>query len=738
MSYLVIVESPTKVKTIGKHLGSKYKVMASMGHLRDLPKSDIGIDIEGGFVPKYLAIRGKSALIKELRSLAEESDAIYLATDPDREGEAISWHLKELLGLDPKKTKRVTFNEITKNAILEGIKNPRDIDENLVNAQQARRLLDRLVGYKLSPLLWKKVRYGLSAGRVQSVATRLVIDRENEIREFVPREFWTIDANFSRIAPDEGRFPAKFHGTEKKKIEPESAEETDKIIQSIRNAEFFVKTIKRGQKKRSPVPPFITSTLQQEASRRFGMSPSRTMTIAQQLYEGVDIEGMGSTGLITYMRTDSLRIADEAIYAVRNYITDAYGAEYLPKSRRVFKTKKSAQDAHEAIRPADVFLTPDRIKKSLTADQYKLYRVIWSRFVACQMETAVYDTMSVDIAANEYIFRATSSRIAFRGYTAVYSDMAAEQEETENQVLPDLREGEKLIFEGEKSEQHFTAPPARYTDGSLIKAMEEKGVGRPSTYAPTITTILNREYVIKEGKSLKPTPLGEVVNSLMVDQFSDIVDVEFTAHMEETLDEVEEGKKDWKSTLSDFYGPFAEELEAAETALEGKRLKVPDEVTDEVCELCGKNMVIKSGRFGKFLACPGFPECKNTKAIVEKTPGECPTCGGQILKKKSKNGYSYYGCENFPECTFMTWDVPQEAKCEICGKTMYKRSGRGPKKAFCANPDCERYEPQEYKKKEDKPKKSAKKASSKTATKKTAAKKSTAGRKKTAEKKKSE
>ncbi len=738
MSYLVIVESPTKVKTIGKHLGSKYKVMASMGHLRDLPKSDIGIDIEGGFVPKYLAIRGKSALIKELRSLAEESDAIYLATDPDREGEAISWHLKELLGLDPKKTKRVTFNEITKNAILEGIKNPRDIDENLVNAQQARRLLDRIVGYKLSPLLWKKVRYGLSAGRVQSVATRLVIDRENEIREFVPREFWTIDANFSRIAPDEGRFPAKFHGTEKKKIEPESAEETDKIIQSIRNAEFFVKTIKRGQKKRSPVPPFITSTLQQEASRRFGMSPSRTMTIAQQLYEGVDIEGMGSTGLITYMRTDSLRIADEAIYAVRNYITDAYGAEYLPKSRRVFKTKKSAQDAHEAIRPADVFLTPDRIKKSLTADQYKLYRVIWSRFVACQMETAVYDTMSVDIAANEYIFRATSSRIAFRGYTAVYSDMAAEQEETENQVLPDLREGEKLIFEGEKSEQHFTAPPARYTDGSLIKAMEEKGVGRPSTYAPTITTILNREYVIKEGKSLKPTPLGEVVNSLMVDQFSDIVDVEFTAHMEETLDEVEEGKKDWKSTLSDFYGPFAEELEAAEMALEGKRLKVPDEVTDEVCELCGKNMVIKSGRFGKFLACPGFPECKNTKAIVEKTPGECPTCGGQILKKKSKNGYAYYGCENFPECTFMTWDVPQEAKCEICGKTMYKRSGRGPKKAFCANPDCERYEPQEYKKKEDKPKKSAKKASSKTATKKTAAKKSTAGRKKTAEKKKSE
>ncbi len=726
MSYLVIVESPTKVKTIGKHLGSKYKVKASMGHLRDLPKSDIGIDIEGGFVPKYLAIRGKSALIKELRALAEESDAIYLATDPDREGEAISWHLKELLGLDEKKTKRVTFNEITKNAIVEGIKKPRDIDENLVNAQQARRLLDRIVGYKLSPLLWKKVRYGLSAGRVQSVATRLVIDRENEIREFVPREFWTIDADFSRIAPNEDRFTAKFHGTEKKKIEPASAEETDKIIESVKTADFYVKSLKRGQKKRSPVPPFITSTLQQEASRRFGMSPSRTMTIAQQLYEGVDIEGIGSTGLITYMRTDSLRLADEAVYAVRNYITETYGESFCPKTRRVFKTKKSAQDAHEAIRPSDVRLTPEMIKKSLSSDQYKLYRIIWSRFVACQMESAVYDTMSVDIGAGEYIFRATSSRIAFRGYTAVYSDMAAEQEEAEANNLPDLVENEPLKFEGEKSEQHFTSPPARYTDGSLIKAMEEKGVGRPSTYAPTISTILNREYVIKEGKSLMPTPLGEVVNGLMVEQFSDIVDVEFTAHMEETLDDVEAGKKDWKQTLSDFYGPFARELEAAEHALEGKRLKVPDEVTDIVCEQCGRNMVVKSGRFGKFLACPGFPECKNTKAIVEKTPGECPNCGGQILKKKSKNGYWYYGCEKFPECTFMTWDVPQEAKCEVCGKTMYKRSGRGPKKAFCANPECERYEPQEYKKKSETEKKTTKKTVKKTTSKKTAAKKSTA------------
>ncbi len=733
MSYLVIVESPTKVKTIGKHLGSKYKVKASMGHLRDLPKSELGVDIEAGFVPRYVAIRGKSALIKELKSLAAESEAIFLATDPDREGEAISWHLKELLGLDEKKTKRVTFNEITKKAICEGIENPRDIDENLVNAQQARRLLDRIVGYKLSPLLWKKVRYGLSAGRVQSVATRLVIDRENEIREFVPREFWTIKADFSRLAPEKGKFTAKFYGTEAGKKEPATAEETDAIISKIADADFFVKTIKKGKKQKSPVPPFITSTLQQEASRRFGMSPSRTMAIAQQLYEGVDIEGMGSTGLITYMRTDSLRLADEAIYDVRNYISDTYGEDFLPKSRRVFKTKKSAQDAHEAIRPTYVSLTPEKIKASLTTEQFKLYRVIWSRFVACQMENAVYDTMSVDVAADEYIFRATSSKIAFKGYTAVYADMAAEEEEQVG-TLPELYENEKLKFEGQTSEQHFTAPPARYTDGSLIKAMEEKGVGRPSTYAPTISTILEREYVIKEGKSLRPTPLGEVVNGLMMEQFKDIIDVEFTAHMEEQLDEVETGSKDWKGTLADFYGPFEKELREAEQALDGKRLKVPDEETDIVCELCGKNMVIKSGRFGKFLACPGFPECKNTKAIVEKTPGECPKCGGEILKKKSKNGYSYYGCEKFPECTFMTWDVPQKERCESCGKTMYKRSGRGPKKLFCANPECEKYEPQENKKEtaeKGTAKKPAKKsASKKTAVKKTAKKKFASGKKK--------
>ncbi len=722
MSYLVIVESPTKVKTIGKYLGSKYKVRASMGHLRDLPKSKIGIDIEAGFEPQYVAIRGKSALIKELKSLAKDSDAIFLATDPDREGEAISWHLKELLELDDKKTKRVTFNEITKKGIKEGIEKPRDIDENLVNAQQARRLLDRIVGYKLSPLLWKKVRYGLSAGRVQSVATRLVIDRENEIRDFVPEEFWSLDVVFSQLAPKKGSFAAKFYGDENGKIEPTSEAEMNAIMKKVEASDYFVKTIKKGQKQKSPVPPFITSTLQQEASRRFGMSPSRTMAIAQQLYEGVEIEGMGSTGLITYMRTDSLRLADEAIYDARDYITKTYGEGFCPKSFRIYKAKKGIQDAHEAIRPTYASLDPERVKKSLTADQYKLYRIIWARFIACQMTNAVYDTMSVDVSAGEYIFRATSSKVAFKGYMAVYTDPSVAEEEEE--AIPELSENEKLNLEEKEAKQHFTSPPPRYTDGSLIKAMEDKGVGRPSTYAPTISTILGREYVIKEGKNLRPTPLGEVVNGLMLERFKDIIDVEFTANMEEELDSVEAGKKEWKKTLADFYGPFAKSLEDAEKALEGQHLKVPDEETDIVCELCGKKMVVKSGRFGKFLACPGYPECKNTKAIVEKTPGECPLCGGEILKKKSKNGYTYYGCEKFPECTFMTWNVPQKERCESCGQTMYKRAGRGSKKLFCANEKCEKYEPQEERSLESGAKKSsAKKGAKKTAAKKTATRK---------------
>jgi len=739
MSYLVIVESPAKAKTIGKYLGSKYKVKASMGHLRDLPKSKIGVDIEAGFVPQYMPIKGKGDLIKELRKLAASSDGVFLATDPDREGEAISWHLKELLNLDDATTKRVTFNEITEKVVKESIKNPRDIDENLVNAQQARRILDRIMGYKLSPFLWKKIRRGLSAGRVQSVATRLVVDRENEIREFVPREYWSIDAALSRVDPNGGKLEAHFYGTEDGKLEPASEAEVNGILAKLENADFTVSSIKKAKKQKSPAPPFITSTLQQEASRKLNMPPRRTMAIAQQLYEGVEIAGQGFTGLISYMRTDSLRLSTEAIGAARGFIKEKYGESFCPKSFRVYKAKKGAQDAHEAIRPTYVHLEPDAIRSSLTPEQYKLYKLIWSRFVACQMENAVYDTISVDISANDYIFRASSSAIAFRGYTAVYvegTDDVTDSDEVE--TLPDLTEGEKLDLDKLIPEQHFTTPPARYTEASLIRIMEEKGVGRPSTYAPTISTIVDREYVVKENKSLVPTPLGEVVNGLMVERFSDIIDVEFTARMEENLDEVETGAVDWKKTLENFYDGFSKDLETAEAALEGERVKVPDEVTDVVCEKCGRNMVVKSGRFGKFLACPGYPECKNTKAIVEETPGECPTCGGKILKKKSKNGYTYYGCEKFPECTFMTWDIPVKERCEECGKTMFKRGGRGNnKKYFCGNQECAKYVPQvRYEKKDGEEKKPAAKkvtskktAAKKTTTKKTVAKKTTAKKK---------
>ena len=705
MANLVIVESPAKAKTIGKYLGSKYKVKASMGHLRDLPKSTIGVDIENNFEPKYIAIKGKGPLINELRRLAKESDAVYLATDPDREGEAISWHLKELLNLDDKNTKRVTFNEITKKVVNESIKQPRDIDINLVDAQQARRVLDRIVGYKLSPLLWKKIRRGLSAGRVQSVATRLVCDREAEILAFVPREYWSLDVELSRVAPHNGKVIAHLYGDKNGKIEPANEAEVNKITTAIKDAQFSVASVKRGKKQKSPMPPFITSTLQQEASRKLNMTPRRTMTIAQQLYEGVEIAGAGMTGLITYMRTDSLRLSTEAVMAARDFIKGRYGDKFCPKSFKVYKTKGSAQDAHEAIRPTDVNLDPDAIKGSLTNEQYKLYKMIWSRFVACQMENAIYDTVSTDIAADKYIFRATSSSIAFPGFSAVYE--VARDDDEENSI-PDLTEGETLELDEMLTQQHFTQPPARYTEASLIRAMEEKGVGRPSTYAPTITTILEREYVVKESKNLKPTPLGEVVNGLMVEKFDNVINIEFTAGMEEKLDEIEQGNAAWKDVIGEFYKDFETYLKKAEDDLRDTRLKVPEEETDVVCELCGKKMVVKSGRFGKFLACPGYPECKNTKPIVEETPGICPQCGGKILKKKSKNGYTYYGCENFPTCTFMTWDVPQKEKCEKCGHTMYKRATRGAKKIFCANEKCENYVPQERKESTTKAKKTTK------------------------------
>ncbi len=643
-SNLVIVESPAKAKTIGKYLGPDYKVLASMGHVRDLPKSKIGVDIDHDFTPDYQPIKGKEETIEALKSAADKSKKVYLATDPDREGEAISWHLKELLDLPEEKTSRVTFNEITKKVVTESIAAPREIDQNLVDAQQARRILDRIVGYQLSPLLWKKIRRGLSAGRVQSVATRLVAEREAEIRAFVPEEYWTLEVLLDRVAPNSGRFKAQFHGREKK-MELKSKEQVDQVLDAIKDAPFSVSSLKRQDKSRSPAPPFITSTLQQEASRKLNMTPRRTMSIAQQLYEGVDIEGEGTVGLITYMRTDSLRISEEAIAAASSFISARYGKDYLPDSPRRFKTKAGAQDAHEAIRPSNVALTPEAVKKDLTAEQFRLYKLIWSRFLASQMAAAVYDSVSLDVESAGYIFKASRSEVKFPGFLAVYEEGKDEESSEIQTPLPNLQEGEPLTCAETRPEQKFTQPPTRYTEATLIRALEEKGIGRPSTYAPTISTILSREYVVKDGKYLHTTPLGEVVTDLMKDKFNDVVDYAFTATMEDRLDNVESGKENWKTVLSDFYRGFHQELEKAEQDLDGVRIKVPDEVSDEVCDVCGRQMVVKSGRFGRFLACPGFPECTFTKPLVIEMPGKCPKCGSRILKKTSRNGYTYYGCE---------------------------------------------------------------------------------------------
>ena len=703
--HLVIVESPAKAKTIERYLGKDYVVKASMGHLRDLPKSKLGVDIENDFEPVYQPIRDKSELIRELKKDAEDSDVVYLATDPDREGEAISWHLKALLGLGDDKAKRVTFNEITKKVVTESIRQPRAIDQNLVDAQQARRILDRIVGYQLSPLLWKKIRRGLSAGRVQSVATRMVNDREKEIRAFTPEEYWTLDAKlFDAAAKKE--FLAHYYGKNGKKEEPSSAQQVDTIIEEIRNAVFSVKSIKRTDKQRSPSPPFTTSTLQQEASRKLNMTPRRTMAIAQQLYEGVDISGEGTVGLITYMRTDSLRLSEEALGAARTFILGRYGKDYYPAATRRFKTKEGAQDAHEAIRPSNVELTPERIKHDLTGEQYRLYRLIWSRFLACQMANAVYDSVSVEIAAKEHEFHASASSLKFAGYTAVYEESRDDEKEEKLDLLPPLNEGQEVQLREFEPQQHFTQPPARYTDATLIRAMEQNGIGRPSTYAPTVSTILDREYVVKEGKYLRPTPLGEVVTGLMEDKFPDIVDTKFTARMEKTLDAVEEGKTPWKTVLHDFYGGFDASLKKAESDLEGVYLKVPDEVSEEKCDVCGRSMVIKSGRFGRFLACPGYPECTFTKPLVIEMPGSCPLCGGRMMKrtglsKKTNKQYTYYCCEHRnskPElstCDFMTFDVPTKDNCPGCGWTMFKKSGKGFKRPYCINPSCEYFVPEE-------------------------------------------
>ena len=726
---LVIVESPAKAKTIEKYLGSGFKVRASMGHLRDLPKSKMGVDIENGFEPQYIPVKDKGELIRELKTEAKSAKTVYLATDPDREGEAISWHLKELLELPDEKARRVTFNEITKKVVTESIRQPRDIDRDLVDAQQARRILDRIVGYKLSPLLWKKVKKGLSAGRVQSVATRMVVDREEEIKNFVSEEYWLLDAVLSRgdgTAP----FTARYFGKDGKKVELHNEDEVQTVIRETKDAAFAVDSVKRGEKQRSPAPPFITSTLQQEASRRLGMTPRRTMSIAQQLYEGVEISGHGSIGLITYMRTDSLRLSDEALFAAKDYITAHYGEAYYPGHPRRYKTKAGAQDAHEAIRPTDVQLTPELVRKDLTQEQYRLYRLIWGRFTASQMANAVYDNVTVDVLAAEHCFRASYSELNFPGYTAVYEEAKDEESAELSNPLPSLSEGERLDLEKMIPDQQFTQPPARYTEATLIRAMEEKGIGRPSTYAPTISTITAHDYVIKEGKYLRPTPLGEVVTGMMKEHFSDIVDLKFTNRMEEELDEIESGKAQWRAVLAEFYEGFEQEMTKAEEELEGVRLKVPDVLSDEVCEVCGRQMVVKKGKFGYFLACPGFPDCTFTKPIVVEMPGKCPKCGSKILKRTSKKGFVYYACERGTDCGFMTWDVPTKDFCPACGKTMFKHSGRGQLKPFCINESCPNFVPEDkrgYKKKPAAAKKTAAKkpAAKKTAAKKPAAKKTT-------------
>ncbi len=700
-SNLVIVESPAKARTIEKYLGPDYHVVASMGHLRDLPKSTMGVDIENNFEPNYQPVKGREEVIEELRKKAKASDIVYLATDPDREGEAISWHLKELLELPDERAKRITFNEITKKVVNDSVASPRAIDQDLVDAQQARRILDRIVGYELSPLLWRKVRRGLSAGRVQSVATRMVVDREKEIDAFVQEEFWLLDATLDRIEKN-GSLVARFYGTENKKMDLPNEEETDKVIAAVSKDKFVIKTVKRGEKERSPSPPFITSTLQQDASRRLGMTPHRTMSIAQQLYEGIDISGEGTVGLITYMRTDSLRLSDDAITAAKDFIVGRYGKEFYPSKARTFKTKAGAQDAHEAIRPSNVFLTPEAIRKDLTPDQYRLYRIIWGRFVACQMANAVYDSVTIDAVSAGYLFRANHSEIKFPGYTAVYEESRDEEEGERQKPLPDLREGEEVKLVKTTKEQQFTQPPVRYTEATLIRAMEEKGIGRPSTYAPIISTITSREYVVKEGRYLKPTVLGNVVTEMMVNHFSDIVDLKFTAKMEDDLDEVGTGDRLWKDVLKDYYSSFAHELVEAEKALEGTRINIPAELSDEYCDKCGKQMVIKSGRFGRFLACPGYPECDFTKPIVIEMPGKCPKCGGRILKRTSKKGYTYYACERGADCGFMSWYVPVKENCPECGKTMFKPSGKGKKTPFCINEECSLFVPEDkrgYKKK---------------------------------------
>ena len=653
---LIIVESPAKANTIKKFLGGNTKVVASMGHIRDLPKSKLGINIENNFEPEYINIRGKGDLIKELKTDAKNAKKVYLATDPDREGEAIAWHLSNILNVDEKKVTRVTFNEITKTAVQKAIKEPRDIDINLVDAQQARRVLDRIVGYKISPVLWKKVRRGLSAGRVQSVAVKLIVDREEEIEKFIPEEYWNIYAELLDEKTNK-KFEAKFYGKAGKKQEIHSKEEVDKILFAIKKATYIVEDVKKSEKKRTPAPPFTTSTMQQEASRKIGFSIKKTMSVAQGLYEGVKIQDKGTVGLITYMRTDSTRISEEARATAKTYITETYGKDYY--ENRYYKTNKEAQDAHEGIRPTYAELEPEKIKDSLTKDQYKLYKLIYNRFMASQMVSAIYDTMSVTINANDYTFKANGQNLKFKGFMTLYVEGTDGKEEKEAGMLPELIQDEIVKLEKIEPKQSFTEPPARYTEASLVKTLEEKGIGRPSTYSPTITTILERRYIEKEQKQLLQTELGKIVNKLLCENFADVINVEFTAKVETEFDNIAEGKENWKKMIEEFYGPFEENVERVEKELE--HVELVDEVSDIPCDKCGRMMVYKYGRFGKFLACPGYPECKNTKPIVETIEEPCPKCGGTIQVRKAKNKRKYYICENNPQsCDYISWNKPSK------------------------------------------------------------------------------
>ncbi len=685
MSSLIIVESPTKIHTIQRTLGSKYKVVACVGHVRDLPKSKLGVDIDHDFAPTYVDIKGKEKVIDDIKKLSKKADKVYFATDPDREGEAISWHLATMLGFDLNDKNRVTFNEITKSGVEAGIASPRSIDMNIVNAQQTRRILDRIVGYKLSPFLWKKVRRGLSAGRVQSVAVRMIVDREEEIKSFVPVEYWSVEGKFLAKGARKA-FVAKLATVDGKKAELKTKDETDAVLSRLNDAVYTVASVRKGTRTKSPSAPFSTSTLLQDASSRLGFQSRRTMSVAQELYEGVEVEGLGAVGLITYMRTDSLRISDEAKAAAKSFILNNYGDSYLPKAPKSYKSKDSnIQDAHEAIRPTMPDLTPEKAKASLTADQYKLYKLIWSRFIASQMADCVLDTTACSIEANGCVFKASGFSVKFDGFTVLYEEPKDENEESS--VLPTLSKGDELKCKSVEGIQHFTQPPARYTEATLIKAFKENGIARPSTYAATITTILSRSYVEREGKQLKPTSLGEVTTTLMKEHFEDIVDLTFTAQMEENLDNIESGDADWSGVLREFYNGFDDALKQAETDLEGKRVKIPDEPTDVLCDVCGKPMVIKLGKFGKFLACTGFPECTNTKRIVTETPGKCPYCGKKILQKKTQKGKKYFGCEDNPNCRFMTWDTPTSEICPNCSSSLFRKGGQKGK-LVCHKPDC--------------------------------------------------